>query len=61
MLVTHDVDEALLLADRVLVIEGGRIALDLPVSISHPRRKTGAAFDRLRAQLLAALGVEVDA
>ena len=61
MLVTHDVDEALLLADRVLVIDGGRIALDLPVPLAHPRRKTGVAFDSLRAQLLASLGVEVDA
>lgn len=61
MLVTHDVDEALLLADRILVIDGGRIALDLAVSLPHPRRKTGADFDSLRAQLLAALGVAVDA
>jgi sulfonate transport system ATP-binding protein len=61
MLVTHDVDEALLLADRVLVIDDGRITLDLPVPIEHPRRKTGAIFDSLRAQLLAGLGVEVDA
>jgi sulfonate transport system ATP-binding protein len=61
MLVTHDVDEALLLADRVLVIDGGKVAVDLAVPIEHPRRKTGTLFDGLRAQLLGALGVAVDA
>lgn len=61
MLVTHDVDEALVLADRVLVIEDGRIGLDVAVPLAHPRRKTDAEFDCLRSKLLAALGVTAEA
>ena len=57
VLVTHDVDEAILLADRVLVLAEGRIGLDLPVDIPRPRRRTTPAFDHLRTQLLAQLGV----
>src|ERR687893_190077 len=38
LLVTHDVDEALTLADRVLVLDGGRIAFDLHVNLERPRR-----------------------
>lgn len=57
VLVTHDVDEAILLADRVLVLSGGRIGLDLPVEIARPRERTDPAFGRLRARLLSELGV----
>ena len=56
MLVTHDVDEAIKLADRVLVIDEGRITVDRPVSLPHPRARD-AGFDVLRGELLAALGV----
>ena len=38
MLVTHDVAEAVALADRVVVIDRGRIALDLEVALARPRR-----------------------
>jgi sulfonate transport system ATP-binding protein len=61
ILVTHDVDEALVLADRVLVIEDGRIGLDVAVPLSHPRRKASPEFDRLRSELLASLGVTAEA
>ncbi|MCL2419878.1 MAG: ABC transporter ATP-binding protein, partial [Conexibacteraceae bacterium] len=37
LIVTHDVDESIALADRVLVLTGGRISLDLPVAIARPR------------------------
>lgn len=37
MFVTHDVDEALLLADRIVVIHGGRIADELTVPAARPR------------------------
>jgi sulfonate transport system ATP-binding protein len=59
LLVTHDVDEALLLADRVLVLEGGRIAEDLPVPLAHPRAPDDAGFGTLRRRLLSLLGVPV--
>jgi sulfonate transport system ATP-binding protein len=57
LLVTHDVDEALLLADRVLVLENGRIALDIDIPLPHPRRAHAAAFEGLHTRLLRALGV----
>jgi sulfonate transport system ATP-binding protein len=56
--VTHDVDEALLLADRVLVLAGGRFVLDERVSLLRPRSRSDAAAAPLRARLLAALGVD---
>jgi len=58
VLVTHDVDEALLLADRVLVLRDGVIDVDRDVDIPNPRRRTDAAFARLRSDLLAELGVD---
>ncbi len=42
VLVTHDVSEALTLADRVLLIEEGRIALDERVDLPRPRRRNSA-------------------
>ena len=59
LLVTHDVEEAILLADRVLVLRNGRIAVDVPVSFPRPRSLGGAGFDAVRAQLLRELGVEL--
>ncbi|EIV94576.1 ABC transporter ATP-binding protein [Frankia sp. QA3] len=58
LFVTHDVDEAILLADRVLVLTEGRFSRDVPVDVASPRRRTDPAFDRLRATLLAELGVD---
>jgi sulfonate transport system ATP-binding protein len=57
LLVTHDVDEALLLADRALVLDGGRIAADLPVPLEHPRAPDDPGFGDLRRRLLDLLGV----
>lgn len=57
LLVTHDVDEALLLADRVLVMDGGRIVLDLPIDIPHRQRKASPSFERDKRSLLGALGL----
>lgn len=57
LLVTHDVEEALVLADRVLVMDGGRIAYDAPVDLDRPREVTDPDFQHLRAELLGRLGV----
>ncbi|MBD2445935.1 ATP-binding cassette domain-containing protein [Nostoc sp. FACHB-152] len=51
-LVTHDVEEAVALADRVIVIEDGRIALDLPVKLSRPRDRSSEAFVSIRETIL---------
>src|SRR5918993_731418 len=58
LLVTHDVDEALLLADRVMVLDEGRIGFDLHVNLERPRRHSHPAFSTLRSRLLRELGVE---
>jgi sulfonate transport system ATP-binding protein len=58
LLVTHDVEEALVLADRVLVMDGGVIAHQVTVDVPRPRDVGDPTFVRLRAELLARLGVE---
>jgi sulfonate transport system ATP-binding protein len=60
LLVTHDVDEAIVLADRILVLEHGRIALDTTVGLPRPRRHADPGFNSLRETLLDALGVRED-
>jgi sulfonate transport system ATP-binding protein len=57
LLVTHDVDEAVLLADRVLVLENGQITEDIPVPLAHPRAPDDPGFGALRRLLLAHLHV----
>jgi sulfonate transport system ATP-binding protein len=56
VLVTHDVSEALLLADRVVMIERGEIALDIPIALPRPRRhgsaELGAIADTILDRLL---------
>ncbi|MFJ1616930.1 ABC transporter ATP-binding protein [Streptomyces sp. NPDC088251] len=58
LLVTHDVDEALLLADRALVMRDGTIAYETPVALDRPRAVSGPEFVALRSRLLTELGVE---
>ncbi|MFH9246320.1 ABC transporter ATP-binding protein [Streptomyces lydicus] len=57
LLVTHDVEEALLLADRALVMEDGRIAYETTVDLPRPREISDPGFGALRARLLDRLGV----
>jgi len=57
LIVTHDVDEAVLLADRVVVLRDGVISLDLAVELARPRQRAEREFVALRTRLLAELGV----
>jgi sulfonate transport system ATP-binding protein len=61
LLVTHDVDEALLLADRAVVLREGRIGLQIDIDLPRPRRHADARFAALRVELLSALGIAAEA
>jgi sulfonate transport system ATP-binding protein len=52
LLVTHDVAEAVTLADRVVLIEDGEIALDLRVELARPRERGSAAVAALEGKIL---------
>ncbi len=58
LLVTHDVDEALALADRVLVLSDGRISHACDVAAPRPRGRTAPELVHLRTRLLTELGVD---
>ena len=53
VLVTHDVAEAVALADRVILIEDGGITLDLRIDLPRPRARGSAAFAALEQRILA--------
>jgi NitT/TauT family transport system ATP-binding protein len=61
VLVTHDIDEAILMADRVIVIAGppGHVSLEVPIDLPRPRSsseiRAHADYPRLRQQLWDAL------
>ncbi|WP_266034582.1 ABC transporter ATP-binding protein [Brucella intermedia] len=57
LLVTHDVWEAVALADRILVLDNGRFSHDVRVGIDHPRQRTDKHAATIEADLLEALGV----
>jgi sulfonate transport system ATP-binding protein len=52
ILVTHDVSEAVALADRVLIIEDGRIAQDIDVDLKRPRERGSADLAALEGTIL---------
>lgn len=53
LLVTHDVQEAIALADRVILIEDGQITLDQKVDLPRPRARGNPLFAALEEQILA--------
>jgi sulfonate transport system ATP-binding protein len=60
LLVTHDVDEAIVLADRVIVLDDGVVRSDLRVELAGRRSQADPRFAALRTRLLSELGVEDD-
>ena len=52
LLVTHDVQEAVALADRVILIEDGRIALDERIPLERPRQRSEPLFGRIEKKIL---------
>jgi energy-coupling factor transporter ATP-binding protein EcfA2 len=62
LLVTHDVDEALFLADRVIVLSArpGRILGDVAVEVPRPRHHDDLRFHDLRRRVLHLLGIDCE-
>jgi sulfonate transport system ATP-binding protein len=59
VLVTHDVDEAIRLADRVAVLRDGQLVTDEQVTAPQPRDSSDPTFARLRRRLLTDVGVKL--
>jgi NitT/TauT family transport system ATP-binding protein len=57
LLVTHDVEEAVLLADEIVLLSPrpGRVVARIPVALERPRRRADGAVQALRARALTAL------
>jgi len=52
LLVTHDVSEAVAVADRVILIEDGQIGLDIAVDLPRPRQRASASLAAVEEQVL---------
>jgi sulfonate transport system ATP-binding protein len=59
LLVTHDVDESIVLADRVIVLDEGRIVAEESIDLDQPRSPADPGFAAVRTKLLDALGVSL--
>jgi len=55
VMVTHDVAEAVTLADRVLIVEDGELAMDIAVDLPRPRERGSAEVAELEGRILRAL------
>ena len=53
--VTHDVEEALLLADRIIIMDNSTVKNELLVTLPRPRQAADADFQLLRQKILQAL------
>lgn len=61
LFVTHDVDEALVLANRIIVLEKGRICYDRPNALTHAQGRGNDDYEVSRQHILSLLGVDVAA
>ncbi len=54
LLITHDIEEAIVLSDRIIVLHGppARIRFDVQVDLPKPRKRTSAPFQELKELLL---------
>ncbi|WP_235527759.1 ATP-binding cassette domain-containing protein [Burkholderia sp. Leaf177] len=62
LLVTHDVQEAVALGERIVLIEDGKISFDAAISLARPRSRTAEGFAELEEQVLSRVlkhGVQV--
>jgi len=57
LLVTHDIEEAVLLADRIVVLGHGTIQADIPVHLDRPRDVTSAEFNDIKRAVLNSLAI----
>lgn len=55
-LVTHDVEEALLLSRRIIILEHGRIITELPIDLEYPRNRRNSKFTDLMDYILNEIG-----
>lgn len=62
ILVTHDVEEAVILSDRILVLRGnpGRIYQEFTIDLTRPRRRTDLHVQHWKEKLLNALDLSID-
>lgn len=60
LLVTHDVDEAIHLAERVLVLDQGRISVDIAIDLPDRHPERDRRVTEIRVELLRQLGVQVE-
>ena len=62
VVVTHDVDEAIVLADRVIVMrpQPGRVFDEIEIDLPRPRDRQSAAFDFAKRRVMAALDRSLD-
>ncbi|KAA1420718.1 ABC transporter ATP-binding protein [Mumia zhuanghuii] len=58
LLVTHDIDEAIRLADRIVMLRSGSVAIDVRIDVEHPRTITDPRVVDLRERLLGELGID---
>ena len=52
MLITHDVAEAIALADRVVVMNEGRVTFDVDITVERPRRRSDVQLSALQDRIL---------